>query len=186
MKLLDFSTIKKKMSNLKNSNKKVLLTGIAFVVIALMLVISIYVPKSAKNSAKSDGGTSQKILITDYAASIENKLSSMLMQMESINKVSAFVMIDSTPEIKYLTETEEVTTTNKDGEITTSTKSTTVVFEKNGSISTPVVVTTIMPKVTGVLIVVNNISASTKYNIVRAISVVLNIEESCINILQES
>ena len=92
-------------------------------------------------------------------------------------------MVDSTPKIEYLTEkSEEISgdSANKNSVVSES-----VVFEKNGSISTPVVVTTIMPKVTGVLIVTNQINNSTKLSIISSVSTVLNIDKSCISLLQE-
>ena len=64
-------------------------------------------------------------------------------------------------------------------------KTETVVFEKNGSSSNPIVVATIAPKISGVLIVVNKIQASTKLSIINSVSIVLNVPESCITILQE-
>ena len=66
-------------------------------------------------------------------------------------------------------EKKETTITNSEGTKTELT--TTVVFEKNGSISTPVVITTLMPKVKGVLIITNKINASTKISIINSISV---------------
>ena len=108
----------------------------------------------------------------------------MLLEINEVTSASVMVMVESSPKIEYLTEREEDVKTDEKG--SSSVVSTTVVFEKNGSVNTPIVVTTIMPKVTGVFIVLNKISPSTKISIINSISIVLNIDSKCISILQES
>ncbi len=182
-KIAFFDKIKEKFGKIFNTKKKSIILMIATIVVMSLLAISVFLPKSSKNNSKKESNKTTEISVASYASSIEKKLTDMLLMIDDVKDVSVFVMVDSTPQIQYLTETEETVTKNGTNE--TTTKSTTVVFEKNGSISTPVVVTTIMPKVTGVLIVVNKIDASTKLNITSSISVVLNVESSCISILQE-
>lgn len=150
-----------------------------------MLAVFVSTFFTSKNNSSSKNNTSVSTGILDYTNSVENKLESMLLSLSGISSASVFVMVEATPTVTYLTETEEVTTTNASGSSTT-TKTTTVVFEKDGSISTPITVTTILPKVTGVMVVLNKVSPSTKLNITNAIATVLNIDVSCISILQES
>ena len=90
----------------------------------------------------------------------------MIIGVGEITSASVMVMVESTPKIEYLTEGEDTVETNEKG--STSTKSQTVVFEKDGSVYSPVVITTLMPKVTGVLVVVNNVSASTKHSLINS------------------
>ena len=182
-KIAFFDKIKEKFGKIFNTKKKSIILMITTIVVMSLLAISVFLPKSSKSNSKKESNKTTEISVASYASSIEKKLTDMLLMIDYVKDVSVFVMVDSTPQIQYLTETEETVTKNGTNE--TTTKSTTVVFEKNGSISTPVVVTTIMPKVTGVLIVVNKIDASTKLNITSSISVVLNVESSCISILQE-
>ena len=184
MKKLDFTKIKERIKGLYKNNRKIFFACIIMLALGLALLINSFF-LSSKTTKKETTNKNLQVSVTDYASSLENKLVGILLEMESVTKASAFVMVESTPKIEYLTESENVTTTNSAG-VSSSTISTTVVFEKNGSISTPVAVTTVMPKVTGVLIVINGVSSSTKYNIIRAISVVLNVDESSISILQES
>ncbi len=182
----NFKDIKSKIVNAYKSNKKIFVACVCLIVVALFLVISIFAkglsPSSSKKSNTSTNTNS--VSITEYTAMVENKINNMLLSIEDVKKVSTFVMVESTPKIEYLTEKQDSTTTNSNNTVTSSSSS--VVFEKNGSISTPVVVTTLMPKVTGVFVVINEVSASTKYNIIHSLSVVLNVDESCISILQES
>lgn len=167
---------------LYKENKK-LFFGLIFccVLVVVIFVFSFVDGSSKKQNTVSDN--SNNISISDYSASIENKLVSMLLSLKEIDSASAFVMVESTPTVKYLTEVDETSTPSDKGTI--SSKSETVVFEKNGSVTSPIVVTTIAPKITGVLIVTNKINASTKLSIINSVSIVLNIDESCITILQK-
>ncbi len=176
--------IKEKILGLYGKNKKVFFACVSLIVVLIVLVFSVMFSGSKNKTSKSKTETSSNIIsVSDYAGSIETKLKNMILQLDSVNSASVFVMVDSSPTIKYLTETSTETKTTEAG--TNSVISETVVFEKNGSVTTPIVVTTIMPKVTGVLIVVNDVNAMTKLSIINSVSIVLNIDESCISILQE-
>lgn len=168
----------KSVFSLKNRKNLFLIIGLIFGV--LLLLISFFIPTKTK---KADNERIE-VSISDYSSSIETKLQQMLLEINEVSSASVMVMVESSPKIEYLIEKEEEIKSDEKG--SSSTISTTVVFEKNGSVSTPVVVTTIMPKVTGVFIVLNKISPSTKISIINSISVVLNIDAKCISILQEN
>ena len=182
MKKINFiEKFKNSLKNLFFANKKLFFTSV-FAVVALVCVI-VFGFVSDKKTAEVKVKNVTEISITDYSEKVENKIVNMLSKIDEITSVSAFVMVDSTPTVKYLTEVEETQTPSDKG--THVSKTETVVFEKNGSSSSPVVVTTIAPKISGVLIVVNKIQASTKLSIINSVSIVLNVPESCITILQE-
>ncbi len=183
-KFMYFSNLKESIKKLYMNNKKIFFLSISLFAVMVLVFVSSFVKKTGNKSELERKNNS--VSVNSYAKSVEDKLSSMLISLDEIKKVSVMIMVDSTPEIKYLTEVEEQTVANNTSGNSTTTKSTTVIFEKNGSISTPVTVTTIMPKVTGILIVTNKISASTKINIINAVSIVLNISSNSISILQES
>lgn len=166
-----------------NANKKLFIASIFLIVMVIAIFVSTFFSGSKKKESVNQ--TEANVSISDYSKTIESKLTSMILSVESVTKVSVFVMVEASAEVKYLTETQTQKSTNSSG-TTTETISTTVVFEKNGSVSTPVVVTTLVPKVTGVMIVTNKISPSTKVGIINALSVVLNIDSSRICILQEN
>ena len=179
-----FNFIEKFKNNLKNlflTNKKLFFTSV-FAVVALVCVAVFSFVSDKKTTEVKDKNISE-ISISDYSQKIENKIIDMLSKIDEVKSVSAFVMVDSTPLVKYLTEVEETQTPSDKG--THVSKTETVVFEKNGSSSTPIVVATSAPKISGVLIVVNKIQASTKLSIINSVSIVLNVPESCITILQE-
>lgn len=180
-KFMRFSEIKDKICTFYSKNKKMFFACIICFGLIIVLFVS-SLTGLAKNK-KSKQEKKQEVSVTSYATSVEEKLASIISKLDTISNVEVFVMVEATPTITYLTERKETTVTNSAG--TTSEISTTVVFEKNGSISTPIVVTTIMPKVTGVLIVTNKIDYTTKLSIINSISIVLNVDESRISLLQE-
>ena len=176
--------VKDKVIALYNKNKKVFFACTALFIILIVLLFSIMFSGTKTKRDKNKTETSANVIsVSDYAAGIETKLRNMILELDSVSSVSVFVMVDSSPTVKYLTQTNTETKTTEAG--TNSVVSETVVFEKNGSVTTPIVVTTIMPKVTGVLITINDVSAMTKLSIINSVSIVLNIDESCISILQE-
>lgn len=182
-KIFNFSNLKEKFSAFYKNNKKMFFAVVVCFFMIICLTVSSFssLVKNKKDTKNTSNGTD--ISITSYAEAVEEKLVNIISKLESITTIDVFVMVDASPTTTYLTEKKETTVTNSSG--STSEISTTVVFEKNGSISTPIVVTTIMPKITGVLIVTNKINSSTKLSIINSISVVLNIDESCISLLQE-
>ena len=180
-KIAFLSKVKEKLKVVTNGKKgKNLFLIIGLIVGVVLLFASYFIPSKSK-TVKNE---TAEISISNYSSNIELKLKQMLLPINEVSSASVMVMVESAPKIEYLLEKEEEVKSDEKG--SSSTISTTVVFEKNGSVSTPVVVTTIMPKVTGVFIVLNKISPSTKLSIINSISVVLNIDQACISILQES
>lgn len=177
-----FSKLKQGLTSFYKKNKNLFFACLICCIGIVFLFVSSLSSLNKKSNNKTKATSS--ISITEYADNIEKKLVNIISSLSSVKNASAFVMVESTPTISYLTEKNETTITDDNGAKTEIT--TTVVFEKNGSISTPVVVTTLMPKITGVLIITNKINASTKLSIINSISIVLNVDESCISLLQES
>lgn len=179
-----FLNFKDKICSFYKKDKKIFFAIAVCLVILVALVIStisdIGKPKSKNNTKKVETVLS----VSNYATELEDKLENLILKLDSVKNVSVLVMVESTPTVTYLTESTEKIENKDNNSISEIT--TTVVFEKNGSIQTPIVVTTINPKITGVLIVTNKISQSTKLSIKNSVSIVLNIDESCISLLQES
>lgn len=177
---IKLSSVKQQIIDLYKNNKKMFFASIICVVIIIFLCISsIQTVRKKGTTLKQEQNI---VSVTEFAENVEKKITSIVSKIDSVKSVSAFVMVEATPKIEYLTEKKETTITNADGSKTEIT--TTVVFEKNGSSTKPVIITTIMPKITGVLIITNKINSSTKLSIINSISIVLNIDESCISILQ--
>ena len=176
-----FAKIKEFVNDLYNKNKKLFFMSLALIIVIFgALIWTVFGSDSeSKKSNKGDIGVS----IESYADGVERKIETMLLSMKKVSVAKVFVMVDSSPVKNYLTETEVVKVGGENGSTTTSSK---VVYNKNGSSSSPVEISTTLPKVTGVLIFLNKVDASTKVSIINAIAVVLNIKPSCISILQDS
>ena len=179
---LYFAKIKDFIVNAYKTNRKLFFVCVSlfFVVIASICVYF----SQGKNLKNNDSKTSLNVLVDDYASMVEQKIESILLGLKSVSKVDVFVMVDSSEIANYLTEKEVVEVTGSAG--TTTTTTTTVVYQKDGSKSTPILVSTTPPKIVGVLIFLNKIDASTKLSISNAVADVLNIDASCISILQDS
>ena len=175
-----FNKIKMFFQNTYSKNKKLLFLTVAILIIIFVVFVSSLFSSKKQNTELQQ---SQDVMLSDYTNSLESKLESMLLKIKTISNVDVLVMVDSTPKVNYLTETEETEVTNSVGSTKTTTSK--VVYEKNGSTTKPIIVFTQVPKVVGVLIVTNKIDASTKLSIINSISVVLNVDASCITILQE-
>ena len=169
-----------KAKSLFLKNKKL---SIVFVACFIVLVFGLFSNFMPRKKEKSQTENFENNSFFTYTNAIENKLETMLLQVNEIDFVYVLVMVDSTPKVNYLMQTETVNESSND--ITKSTIEETVVLEKNGSKSSPIIVSTTVPKITGVLIVTNKISSSTKVSIINSISTVLNVDGSCISILQE-
>lgn len=163
----------------KNKRRFILFSGLCVVFFVCFICVFL-VPK---NGVKKSNISGEIVSIDSYADGLENKIESALLNMKSVSKVEVFVMVESSPVKNFLMETEVVKVGGENGSTTTSSK---VVYNKNGSSTSPVEISTTMPKVTGVLIFINKIDASTKLSIINAVSVVLNVDSSCISILQDN
>ncbi len=177
-----FNEILSKIRNIYHRNKK--LFFVSMIIVFIFVLVIVYTLFFSGNKVSKNSSNTNSVSLDNYTETLENKLSNMLLSVDEIKTVSVLVMVDSSPIINYLTENEMSETTNSSGGITSSSSSKPV-FEKNSGISSPIVISTTLPKVTGVLIVTNKINASTKISIINAISMVLNVDVSCICILQE-
>lgn len=173
-----FSGLKTKMSSLYSKNRKLFIVMVSLFLV--IIVCFLFYPKTdtnAKNQTTETKSSEQTSL--DYTTKIETKVKQMLLSLEEVTKANVMVLCDSTEIVEYQKNVNESTSENS------SSKNEEVAYEKDGSKSTPIVVTTKNPKIVGVWIIINSVSASTKLAITNSICSVLNIEETSINILQE-
>ncbi len=178
-KVTIFTKTKEYFVNLYSKNKKMFFAVIAVVVLILVSVPSMFFVKD-KQVKETESDKKTTISYDSYASGLETKIEALLNNLNSISNVEAFVMLESSPIKHYLMELEK-SQNSASGEVIKET----IVFEKDGSSTKPVETYVEMPKIAGVLIVVNKIDASTKLAIINSLSVVLNVDSSCISILQE-
>ena len=175
-----FGVIREKILLLFKNKKSFL---IACVIILVLIAFVIPSDKSDKSDKNNESGDISKIYFSQYEDEVESEILKMLLSLDQIESASVMVVCDETEKIEYLKNVTE--TISGSGDSTSKTKTEDVAYEKNGSNSYPIVVSTQKPKVVGVWIVVKGISPSTKLAVIKSISSVLNIEESSISILQE-
>ena len=151
----------------------------------VLICLCIFVfPKNKSNNDEIDKKTETiKTGSLSYEDMIEEKIFNMLLSINEVKDVSVMVVCDSSEHIEYLKNKTE--TSSGSGDSLSKTVTEEVVYEKNGSNSSAVIVSKTMPKILGVWIVINEISPSTKLAITNSICSVLNIAESSISILQE-
>lgn len=174
-----FIKIKDKMQQLYKKNKKLFFVSLAVIVVVFSLF---FIPKQDENLDELKSNIEQDST-SSYSQMIELKIENMLSNISAISLVDVMVMVDSSPTINYLTQKESTKTTGSSGESVIEKEE--IVYEKNGSSQVPVIVSTTYPKITGVLLVLNNVDVSTKISIQNAVAGVLNISSDSIFILQD-
>lgn len=172
-----FSNLKSKVCALYSKNKKLFI--ITIILLAVILVCLFYYPSISSNDDSKTKNIAKTTTSDDYVAVLEAKIENMLLSFNEITRVSVMVVCESSEVTEYLKNTTESTSENS------SSTTEEVAYEKNGSNNQPIVVKTIMPKIVGVWVVVNDISASTKIGIINSLSTVLNVDQTSISILQE-
>ena len=181
MKLKNFfSLIKNKLSLIGGKNKKIF--TLIVILIALVCLCVFVFPSSDKKEQKVEIENQSSFNSESYENEIENKLKQMLLSISEINEANVMVVCDSTESVEYLKNRSETTSGSGDNVSKTITED--VVYEKNGSNSSAIIISKTMPKILGVWIVINEVSPSTKLAIINSICSVLNIDESSISILQ--
>ena len=180
MKFKDvFSSLKQKTISLFGKNKKILVSVV--VLISIIALYFVFFPVG--NSGSEDVNDLEKKELSpavNFTTEIENKIESMLLSISEVTNADVMIFCESTEIYEYLKNIEETKSENG-----STTKHEEVAYEKNGSNSTPIIITTKLPKIVGVWIIINSVSASTKLAITNSVKSVLNVDESCISILQE-
>ena len=172
-----FVKIKEKLIELYKKNKKLFFAALFLIIVAAVML---FLPtQNTKNDSKVLAENENFSENLSYISSLENKLANMLLKLSVIDSVKVLVMADESEKYVYLTQTE--TTKNGENEIIKEE----IVYDKNGSSQSPIKVMTEYPKISGVMIVINKVDASTKISIQNAVAGVLNIDSSCIYILQD-
>jgi len=178
--LFNFIKINKNVEGKSGRQSKI---KIVIVVILIFIVIGIFLSSLKTNKPTEIKKIENKLNALEYCESVENRLISVIGKIKGVGEVDVFVMVDASPTIKYLEESI-TTTEEKDGNISTSIQ-TTIVMSKNGSITTPVVVVELMPKITGVLVVATGAKdIKLKTTLINAISAILNVDISSVEVLE--
>jgi len=174
-------SVKSVITGLFNKNTKKLKTII--VVFLVIIVCFIFLSSFKKDKTSNIVETKKETSLMAYCEQQENRLEYVLGQIKGIENVRVFLITDSSPTIKYLEETKtESVEKDEKTSVVTETK---IVMAKNGSLTSPVVVVEMYPKITGVLVVAKGAGeVKMKNNLINTISAILNIKVSCVEVLE--
>lgn len=179
------STISKKKFNILSlftgKNLKIIILSI-IVLIALIMFIGISDnTTSTKDSSLNEDRTYQTTL--EYCKQIENKLETLLSQIDGAGQVKVMITVDGSPELVYASDTDTKTSSNSNG--TTSTSSSSLIIVSGNGNSNALILTENLPAVKGVIIVSSGASnISIKLDILNAVSTLLDISTDQISVLK--
>ena len=163
-----------KLPKLKNNKK----FYVSIVCLLSILVLAIFLSSFKTTTQKATTQNSQILTTTqDYVTETENRLKNILTSVKGISDVKVYLSVSSTPEFVYATD--------KNSQNSSNAENNSVVFSKNGTATSPVLVKTIYPEINGVLIVAKGAGeAKMKLMLCDCLSSVLNVPTSCIQILE--
>ena len=175
--------IKNKINSFLKKENKTKNVKVIFLLLLSVLIFVIFFSGLDVKSSKKNVKSKTTLSAVEYCETVENRLINVLGKIKGIGNVDVFVMVDASPTIKFLEETKSETTKKEQSEIVNI--ETEIVMQKNGTITSPVVVVELMPKITGVLIVAsgaNNIKLKT--SLINTVSAILNINISNVEVLE--
>ncbi len=175
------ANFKNKLVELYGKNKRLFFAGVACVLlVALGLVLPKFVDNKKETVTISESVSGSEI--SSYERQLEQKLKVMLTNFLG-EVANVLVLAEESPIYNYLSQKE--TTSSKNDKTENVVEKEEIVFEKNGSSQSPILISVKYPKIRGVLISVKKIDASTKLSIQNSVAGVLNIEPASIFILQD-
>ena len=180
-KIMSFFKSKREPKNMVKF--KNIFVAMVVIIIALIFISSLEFGTKSKKITKVD---TKNISAMEYCEVVENRLTSVLENVKGIGSVSVFIMVDSSPTIKYLEETDIQKKQSGDlSDKQTESIKTTIVMSKNGTITTPVVVVELLPKITGVLIVASGAKdVKFKTMLINITSSVLSVDISKVEVME--
>lgn len=159
---------------------------IEFILLGIFAIILIFVYSTTLKSKTSKTDSVTEFSADEYANYLEDKLAGILSNISGAGTVKVMITLDGGMKYEYATENQEITTSNEvGGNINTKiTKSEEVVLVTINGKSTPLVIKETYPDICGVVVVASGASnALVKLNMMRSITTLLNIKESCIQIM---
>ena len=172
-----FVKIKEKIKEVYEKNRKLFFVAIALILVGLFVL---FFPFNNLSQTEIRGGDEVENYDNgSYVCALENKLENMLLKISNISFAKVLIMVEESPRENFLVQKE----TSKTGDTVVEKEE--IVYEKNGSAQVPVTMSVTYPNVTGVLLVLNKIDASTKLSIQNSLAGVLNVDVDCIFILQD-
>lgn len=151
-------------------------------IVSLIVFIKFGGAKSESQKTSADSAFEYKSTM-DYCGELERKLESVLSQVKGAGTVKVMISLDGSPELVYAMDSDTKVSNNSNGSTTTS-SSTPILIQKSG-LSSPLILTEILPKVKGVIVVSSGASdIGIKLDILNSVSTLLDISTDKINVLK--
>ena len=163
-----------------NKRSQLVIAGI------LGLVVLIIFMNGIRSTTKDKGVKVEKIQTTEtsfgsYEKHMEQRLENILSSISGVGDVNVFVMTETSVKTIYAGN-EDVKTSGENSAGANQTFE--IVFEKNGTTTTPIISLEIYPEITGVLVVAEGVNdEKLRLCVINAVSVALDIENSKIEVL---
>ncbi|MBR7090981.1 MAG: hypothetical protein IKC79_00840 [Clostridia bacterium] len=156
-------------------------------VVVLSIVILLVISGIGKDSSQT---IVTQASTGDYATTLENRLGSALSNIHGAGSVDVMITLDGTSELvlAYTTDNKNNSTSNTTSNGTTSktesnnTSTSPIIINTNGT-STPLVLTEILPKVKGVIVIAQGANdIRVKLDILKAVQALLGVSSSQVEI----
>ena len=155
------------------------------VLIVMLVAIILYIGINdndnvvVSSSAPDDGYLST----LEYCEKLEEKLEEIISQIDGAGDVKVMVSVSGSPEIIYVSDTDNKTSTTTNGSTTTTTSSPIIIG--SGANSSGIIKTETLPDVKGVIVVSSGADkVSIKLDILNAVATLLDISTEKITILK--
>lgn len=175
--------LKEKADEIKKrfgKKSQVALAGILAIIMLIIFFKGINAsPSKSAEVGKTSSPTNEN---NDYVSKLEIRLEKIIGSIKGVGEVNVFVMTETSVKTIYASNEERKTSVDDSGQ--TNSESVEIVFNKNGSETTPIVSVEIYPEVVGVLVVASGVNdEKLRLLVTNAVSVALNIENSKIEVL---
>ena len=171
--LKNFSFLKK----IKQVKHIGLIITVIFVLILLLILFGDF-NLFKTNSSSTTNVNATYISTAEYENNIENKLKFLISKIKGAGNVQVMVTIDSSASV-VLASNDETKTSNG----TTTVSANPIILQQNGQ-NYPIVISEVLPKIKGVVVVSSGASnTAVRLNILKAVQILLNLNDSQINIL---
>lgn len=157
-----------------------LIIAIIFILILLLILFGNF-NFSSKTSA-SVGTSTTYISSTQYAENLEEKLKTVLSKINGAKSVEVMITLQSGT--SYVLASNEETKTTTNGADSTTTVSTNPIIIENGTDSNPIIISEVLPKILGVVVVSSGAyNVAVRLNLLNAVQTLLDLPASQIQIL---
>ncbi len=175
---------KSKFNILKYFNGKNLKIIILLIVFVVALILIMNLSKGTSKDVASTVSSNTYTTSLEYSKMLESKLESVLSQVKGAGQVKVMITLDGSPELVYAMDSDSKVSNSSSGGTTTTSSQTPIIVSKNGS-SSPLILTEILPKVKGVIVVSSGANdVSIKLDILNSVSTLLGISTDKINVLK--